>query len=92
MSVGMFEVHGITPAGFKRLNAKQGGLCAICSRSQTGNCRKRHLNIDHCHKTKKTRGLLCDKCNIGIGLFGDDTKLLHRAINYLMTHRQTTPI
>ena len=84
----MFEVYGLTPEGFKILHEKQRGLCAICERPQTSNCRKQQLNIDHCHKTRKVRGLLCDKCNIAIGLLGDDVKLLRSAIRYLRSHGQ----
>ena len=53
--------------------------CQICGKSQTG----RQLNIDHCHKTNKVRGLLCDSCNLGIGHFNDDLSLLLSAIKYL---------
>ena len=31
----------------------------------------------------KFRGWLCTRCNTGIGLFDDDTKLLQEAINYI---------
>jgi len=31
----------------------------------------------------KVRGLLCNKCNMGIGLFKDNIELLKEAIKYL---------
>jgi hypothetical protein len=40
-------------------------------------------NLNHCHKTKKIRGLLCTACNTALGLFKDDLKRLSNAINYL---------
>jgi len=65
------------------LDAQQ-GECAICHRHHTTlNGRKKFLCVDHNHDTKEIRGLLCDKCNRGIGLFNDNKYLLQRAINYL---------
>ena len=39
--------------------------------------------IDHCHITNTIRGVLCHKCNTGIGMLGDDIKGLLNAIKYL---------
>jgi len=41
------------------------------------------LAIDHNHLTNKVRGLLCNKCNQGIGFFNDNVHLLSEAIKYL---------
>jgi hypothetical protein len=41
------------------------------------------MQIDHCHITGKVRGLLCHKCNKGIGLLGDDPARVAAALNYL---------
>jgi hypothetical protein len=41
------------------------------------------LSIDHCHNTGKVRGLLCDHCNKGLGLFKDNIDYLNKAIEYL---------
>lgn len=58
------------------------GKCDICRSTVTGYS-KRSLNIDHDHKTGMVRGLLCHKCNIGLGNFNDNIDLLQRAIFYL---------
>jgi len=58
----------------------QDGCCAICQRPPEKN---RRLAIDHDHKTGAVRGLLCTRCNVGLGQFGDKTKLLSRALDYL---------
>jgi hypothetical protein len=39
--------------------------------------------LDHDKRTNKIRGWLCQKCNTGIGLLGDDVAGLERAIAYL---------
>jgi hypothetical protein len=71
--------YGITPDDYDRMHREQGGVCAIC---KTAGIRKR-LNVDHCHRTKKVRGLLCDNCNHGLGKFKDDVELLAVAQQYL---------
>ncbi len=43
----------------------------------------KYKHIDHDHKTGDVRGVLCKSCNIGLGMFYDNNKLLLNAINYL---------
>jgi Recombination endonuclease VII len=69
----------ITDAGYDAMFALQGGLCAICR--QSGGHRR--LHVDHNHATKVIRGLLCHKCNVGLGNFDDSVLLLETAIEYL---------
>lgn len=58
----------------------QGGVCAICGNTpQQG----KHFDVDHCHISKKVRGLLCPGCNKGLGMFEDDVTRLYAAIRYL---------
>jgi hypothetical protein len=71
----------LTLAMFDRLYAAQGGCCAIC-RCEIGH-RSRTTHIDHCHTTGEVRGLLCQKCNHGIGIFDDDPARLRIAADYL---------
>jgi hypothetical protein len=67
---------------YRRMFEEQGGVCAICKREATG---KRRFAIDHNHKNGKIRGLLCYRCNLGLGSFEDDPFLMARAIAYLGT-------
>jgi hypothetical protein len=81
---------GMTTEEYQTLLLKQNGGCAICGHvpdeptsSDVRYRKSKQLAVDHNHKTKKNRGLLCDKCNRGIGHFNDDANLLKTAIEYL---------
>ena len=73
---------GITVDDYDKMLAEQSGVCAICSRPERITGRK-NLAVDHCHKTKKIRGLLCGHCNTALGKFDDSIHLLEKAIMYL---------
>ncbi len=72
--------YGLTIDGYKEIFDRQNGLCAICL--MPGKEYKR-LSVDHDHLSGKVRGLLCHKCNMGIGLFDDNEVKMTAAINYL---------
>jgi hypothetical protein len=72
---------GITQEEYNIIYESQNGCCLICgSHSNTHN---KALAVDHNHTTGKIRGLLCAKCNQGLGLFRDDINILTKAIDYL---------
>lgn len=68
-----------------------GDKCEICGISKQNN--KKNLSRDHCHKSNLFRGMLCNRCNSGLGLFLDSTDLLEKAISYLnsFNKRKTPP-
>ena len=72
--------YGIDVAHYEALLISQDRCCAIC-RGQNTN--KKALAVDHCHKTGKVRGLLCNSCNRGIGMLGDSSWRLRLAAEYL---------
>ena len=79
------STYGIDEAEWNRMFEAQGGRCAICgSEDPKGNHGVFH--VDHCHTTGKVRGLLCDTCNRGLGMFYDNTNTLKNAIEYLEAH------
>ncbi len=74
-----YKIHyGISLADYHIMVAKQEKKCSIC-----GEAPKRKLYIDHDHQTTKFRGLICHHCNLGLGSFKDNPKILQRAIDYL---------
>lgn len=63
----------------KKFLKQQNFKCAICLINLT----KVRKCLDHNHKTKIIRGVLCDNCNKGLGHFKDESINLLRAYNYL---------
>jgi hypothetical protein len=57
----------------------QRGVCALCMRPPV----KNRLAVDHDHETGRIRGLLCAPCNKALGILGDSTAALLRAVEYL---------
>lgn len=70
--------YGISRTDYERMLAHQAGGCAICLKTPN-----EPLCVDHCHQTGQVRGLLCRRCNLGLGHFSDDLDRLARASTYL---------
>jgi hypothetical protein len=73
--------YGITVERMNQLLQSQDSRCAICRAVFTGT-----PHVDHCHQSGVVRGLLCSKCNTGLGLFQDNETRLFNAIDYLRRH------
>lgn len=73
--------YGINRTDYNAIKAIQGDACAICGDQEA------KLYVDHCHDTEKVRGLLCQPCNTGIGMFKDSPEAMKRAIGYV-THAE----
>ena len=69
--------YNLSPEDFENLLVKQNYMCAIES------CTDTKLYIDHCHKTNMIRGLLCNKHNTGLGVFGDTAEGMKKGLAYL---------
>ncbi|WP_425545633.1 endonuclease VII domain-containing protein [Glutamicibacter creatinolyticus] len=65
------------------LSESQDHKCAICGDPYGMESLKHPLYVDHCHQTGKVRGLLCSRCNTGLGLFRDSPDLMLAAVTYL---------
>ena len=89
---------GITPDMYDALVTAQNGCCAICgapeTRSRDGITNQ--LAVDHDHMTGELRGLLCNRCNMGLGCLRESEAVLAGALAYIQVHRgeytcQSTP-
>jgi len=76
------SMYNLTKEDFFDLFEKQDGKCALCNRVFE-TLTQRDLHIDHCHETNKIRGLLCMKCNVGLGMLGDNEEGLLKAMAYI---------
>lgn len=76
------RTYGITLNEYEKLYRSQNGMCAICHHPEPTKGRL-FLAVDHDHKTGRVRGLLCSKCNMALGSFGDSTEYLLSAVRYL---------
>jgi len=73
--------YGLSVEQYDDILASQGGCCAICKATENKNGRS--LFVDHCHDTGRVRGILCYKCNTGLGSFADSPDLIQKALSYL---------
>jgi hypothetical protein len=73
--------YGITLDEYNAILKKQDGKCAICGidKPMGVGC----FHVDHDHTTNTVRGILCQKCNMAIGLFFDDPNIIKKAYEYL---------
>lgn len=70
------QQYGIEHNEYIELLKSQKYKCKICGI-------KGKLVVDHCHVNLNVRGLLCQKCNAGLGMFEDNIDNLKCAIKYL---------
>lgn len=87
--------YGITIEDKERMLKNQGYKCAICCEELFlfGDLKDKNkiARVDHNHDTGEVRGLLCDKCNRGLGFFRDNEEYLINAASYLKEHKQAKP-
>lgn len=80
--------YGLTPESAQALLEAQGCKCVICQRDiafleHANSLGDNSACVDHCHVGGQTRGILCRKCNSGLGMFFDNPAWLREAANYL---------
>jgi hypothetical protein len=87
-SFNLMRKYGIDYAEYERMLDAQNGVCAICNRAETARdsanpLTVKRLAVDHCHTTKKVRGLLCASCNTSIHMIERDPAIIERVVKYL---------
>ncbi len=83
-----FATYHVTPEHYAAMLEAQGGVCAVCRQVDSSG---KELAVDHDHACcavprscgKCVRGLLCSRCNLGVGRFGDDPERIRAAATYL---------
>ena len=80
------KATGFTSELFEKRLKEQDNKCAICKTSDPG---ETNWHADHCHDTGQQRGILCKKCNTGIGMLNDSIELVESALKYLNHYRET---
>lgn len=73
------RLYGITASEYDSIFQQQDCKCIICKVSDSV------FHLDHCHNTGHIRGILCENCNRGLGMFKDNINFLKEAQIYLST-------
>lgn len=85
----LFKDFNLSLDEFNAILKKQNYSCKICERT---NFTGYNWHVDHCHVTNKIRGILCSKCNQGLGLFEDSIETLNKAKKYLEDFTNGSPV
>ncbi len=75
--------YGLSEPQFLTMLVLQDSKCPICKMDFDKDKKSLRPHVDHCHDTNEIRGLLCLKCNAGIGQLGDSIPRLEAAIEYI---------
>lgn len=84
---GRYAKYGISVERYAEILVAQNNACAVCKNtladlSRTGR-RKPSFHLDHDHKTDAVRGLLCFRCNYGLGWFSDNVERFQQLAEYI---------
>lgn len=78
------SMYDISIEQYHEILEGQNHLCAICHLPEVAG---RSLSIDHDHDTNKVRGLLCQKCNVAIGMLKEDENIIWNMLEYLKKYK-----
>jgi hypothetical protein len=78
------KTFGVDKEFIIKLLKEQSGKCKLCGKEITLDSKKTH--VDHNHITGKIRGVLCDRCNLMVGLIENKRHLLDKITEYLLQY------
>jgi len=76
--------YSITLEDYNSMVEEQNGLCAICGRTNSKKGVFERLAVDHNHISGQIRGLLCNRCNVILGLGDEDINTFKNIISYII--------
>lgn len=84
--------YGISLEIYDSILKKQDGVCSICKRPERAifKGKVKRLTVDHCHNSKKVRGLLCHSCNVSLGLLKENPETMRAMADYIESHQGGT--
>jgi hypothetical protein len=74
--------YGVSQNQYNQMVLQQNNKCKVCE-SQAGEGQFARLVVDHCHKNKEFRGLICQSCNMALGNAKDNPEILRKLADYL---------
>jgi hypothetical protein len=77
--------YGISLEEYRQRLEAQRRCCPICLKHESVLNVK--MSVDHCHKTGKVRGLLCNPCNTALGFIKEDAEAAIRLAEYIKMHK-----
>lgn len=78
--------YGMSFQEYVSLYEQQDKRCPLCLNDIVIDINERGRNravVDHCHKTGKVRGLICNHCNRALGLLQDNKDTIKRMLEYV---------
>lgn len=78
----LYNRYKLTKAEWLAIKESQNNRCEICG-VDLDSIDPRRISVDHHHETGLIRGLLCNPCNVGLGMLKDSPDNLRAAIRYL---------
>jgi len=74
--------YGITNQDKLNLIEEQNNKCDCCKKEFNDTPRGKPV-VDHCHTTGAVRKILCDRCNVALGIVNEDVELCLNLVEYI---------